>query len=102
MNEMKDLLKLLDLSREGVVRILDVADQTRYDQERRLSHPRLQGGTLAMIFEENLTCIRVSFETGMLQLGGHTPPSPAGRIRSAGVSRQRTPSGCPLTTATVS
>ena len=28
---MKDLLKLLDLSREEIVRILDVADQMKYD-----------------------------------------------------------------------
>ena len=68
---MKDLLKLLDLSREEIVRILDVADQMKYDQKHRLPHPRLQGKTLAMIFEKNPTRTRVSFETGMFQLGGH-------------------------------
>ena len=67
----KDLLKLLDLSREEIVRILDVADQMKYDQKHRLPHPRLQGKTLAMIFEKNSTRTRVSFETGMFQLGGH-------------------------------
>ena len=36
---MKDLLKLLDLSREEIVRILDVADQMKYDQKHRLPHP---------------------------------------------------------------
>ena len=40
-NEMKDLLKLLDLSREEIVRILDVADQMKYDQKHRLPHPCL-------------------------------------------------------------
>ena len=68
---MKDLLKLLDLSREEIVRILDVADQMKYDQKHRLPHPRLQGKTLAMIFEKNSTRTRVSFENGMFQLGGH-------------------------------
>ena len=67
----KDLLKLLDLSREEIVRILDVADQMKYDQKHRLPHPRLQGKTLAMIFEKNSTRTRVSFETGMYQLGGN-------------------------------
>ena len=67
----KDLLKLLDLSREEIVRILDVADQMKYDQKHRLPHPRLQGKTLAMIFEKNSTRTRVSFENGMFQLGGH-------------------------------
>lgn len=36
---MKDLLKLLDLSREEIVRILDVADQMKYDQKHRLPTP---------------------------------------------------------------
>ena len=60
---MKDLLKLLDLSREEIVRILDVADQMQYDQKHRLPHPRLQGKTLAMIFEKNSTRTR-ALETG--------------------------------------
>ena len=68
---MKDLLKLLDLSREEIVRILDVADQMKYDQKHRLPHPRLQGKTLAMIFSKASTRTRVSFETGFHQLGGH-------------------------------
>lgn len=53
-NEMKDLLKLLDLSREEIVRILDVADQMKYDQKHRLPHPRLQGKTLAHDLREEL------------------------------------------------
>ncbi len=70
---MKDLLKLLDLSREEIVRILDVADQMKYDQKHRLPHPRLQGKTLAMIFEKNSTRTRVSFETGMYPAGRPRP-----------------------------
>lgn len=67
----KDLLKLLDLSREEIVKILDVADQMKYNQKHGLTHNYLQGKTLAMIFEKNSTRTRVSFETGMFQLGGH-------------------------------
>lgn len=67
----KDLLKLLDLSREDIVKILDVADQMKYNQKHGLTHNYLQGKTLAMIFEKNSTRTRVSFETGMFQLGGH-------------------------------
>ena len=68
---MKDLLKLLDLSREDITHILDVADQMKYNQKHGLTHNYLHGKTLAMIFEKNSTRTRVSFEAGMFQLGGH-------------------------------
>ncbi len=67
----KHLLKLLDLSREEIYEILDLADQLKYDQKHGIPHPRLQGKTLAMIFSKNSTRTRVSFEVGMFQLGGH-------------------------------
>mgnify|MGYP005788407497 CR=1 FL=1 len=67
----KDLLKLLDLTGEEISHILDVADQMKYNQKHGIKHDYLQGKTLAMIFEKNSTRTRVSFETGMFQLGGH-------------------------------
>ena len=67
----KDLLKLLDLTREDITKILNVADQMQYNQKHGLIHNYLQGKTLAMIFEKNSTRTRVSFEVGMYQLGGH-------------------------------
>ena len=67
----KDLLKLLDLTRADIYKILDTADQLKYNQKHGLSHQYLEGKTLAMIFEKNSTRTRVSFETGMFQLGGH-------------------------------
>ncbi len=67
----KDLLKLLDLSREDITNILNTADQLKYSQKHGLAHDYLKGKTLAMIFEKNSTRTRVSFETGMYQLGGH-------------------------------
>ena len=68
---MKDLLKLMDLSREDILHILDTADQMKYSQKHGIPHQVLAGKTLAMIFEKNSTRTRVSFETGMYQLGGH-------------------------------
>lgn len=68
---MKDLLKLMDLSREDILHILDTADQMKYSQKHNIPHQVLAGKTLAMIFEKNSTRTRVSFETGMYQLGGH-------------------------------
>lgn len=67
----KDLLKLLDLSGEEITKILNLADQMKYNQKHGLNHRYLEGKTLAMIFEKNSTRTRVSFETGMFQLGGH-------------------------------
>ena len=67
----KDLLKLLDLSREDILHILDTADQMKYSLKHNIPHRVLEGKTLAMIFEKNSTRTRVSFETGMYQLGGH-------------------------------
>ena len=67
----KDLLKLLDLTPEDITLILNTADQLKYEQKHHIHRDYLKGKTLAMIFEKNSTRTRVSFETGMFQLGGH-------------------------------
>ncbi len=66
----KDLLKLLDLSGEEIISILNIADQLKYNQKHGIPHRHLEGKTLAMIFEKSSTRTRVSFETGVYQLGG--------------------------------
>ena len=68
---MNDLLKLLDLTREDITKILNLADQMKYNQKDGLPHEHLKGKTLAMIFEKNSTRTRVSFEVGVYQMGGH-------------------------------
>lgn len=67
---MKHLLKLMDLSREEITGILDLADQLKYEKQHGIAHPLLAGKTLGMIFEKSSTRTRVSFEVGMYQLGG--------------------------------
>lgn len=67
----RDLLSLMELSRDEIFDILDLADQLKYDQSHGIAHKRLEGKVLAMIFAENSTRTRASFETGMFQLGGH-------------------------------
>jgi len=66
----KDLLKLLDLSEDEILEILDLADDLKTKQKAGIPHPLLLGKTLAMIFSKNSTRTRVSFETGIYQLGG--------------------------------
>ncbi|MBO5163363.1 MAG: ornithine carbamoyltransferase [Ruminococcus sp.] len=68
---MKHLLKMLDLSTEDITGILDLADQLKYELKHNIPHPHLKGKTLGMIFQKASTRTRVSFETGMYQLGGY-------------------------------
>lgn len=68
---LKNLLKLLDLSSGDITLILDTADKLKAEQKAGKAHDFPKGKTLAMIFEKNSTRTRVSFETGIFQLGGH-------------------------------
>jgi len=68
---MKHLLKLADLSTEEIFEVLDLADQLKYERRNGIEHHRLKGKTLGMIFQKSSTRTRVSFETGMYQLGGY-------------------------------
>ena len=67
---MKHLLKLSDCSKDEILDILNLADQLKYEQKHGIAHKRLEGQTLGMIFQKSSTRTRVSFETGMYQLGG--------------------------------
>ena len=67
---MKNLLKLLDCSKEDIVSILDLADQLKYEKKHNIPHRHLEGRSLGMIFQKSSTRTRVSFEAGMYQLGG--------------------------------
>lgn len=67
---MKHLLKLLDLKESEIIDILNLADQLKYEKKNNIVHHYLAGKTLGMIFQKSSTRTRVSFETGMYQLGG--------------------------------
>ncbi len=68
---MKHLLKLADLSREEILSILNLADQLKYERKNGIFTHHLQGKKLGMIFQKSSTRTRVSFETGMYELGGY-------------------------------
>ena len=67
---MKHLLKLMDLSEQEIIEILNTADQLKYEKKNGITHHILKGKTLGMIFEKSSTRTRVSFEVGMYDLGG--------------------------------
>ena len=68
---MNHLLKMLDLSTEDIMDILNLADQLKYERKHNIEHHLLKGKSLGMIFQKASTRTRVSFETGMYQLGGN-------------------------------
>lgn len=68
---MKHLLKLQDLTREEMLSILNLADQLKYERGHGNIIKYLQGKKLGMIFQKASTRTRVSFETGIYELGGY-------------------------------
>ncbi|HEB97011.1 MAG TPA: ornithine carbamoyltransferase [Sedimenticola thiotaurini] len=67
----RHFLSLLDLSTEELTRLLHRAVELKRTLHAGERHEPLNGRTLAMVFEKSSTRTRVSFETGMTQLGGH-------------------------------
>lgn len=67
----KDLLTLEELSSKELSQLLDLSIKFKNDLKKGKHSNLLKNKTLAMIFEKPSTRTRVSFETGMFQLGGH-------------------------------
>ncbi|MEL3973872.1 ornithine carbamoyltransferase [Rossellomorea oryzaecorticis] len=63
----RDLLTWLDYTTEEVHELLSLAEHLKKNPISK----KLEGKTLGMIFEKSSTRTRVSFEAGMLQMGGH-------------------------------
>ena len=67
----KNVLTLDELESKEIEHLLELAIELKKEQKKGHEKPILQNKTLAMIFEKPSTRTRVSFEVGMLQLGGH-------------------------------
>ena len=67
----KNVLTLDELESKEIEHLLELAIELKKERKKGHEKPILQNKTLAMIFEKPSTRTRVSFEVGMLQLGGH-------------------------------
>jgi len=67
----RDFLHITDLSKNELFEIFDLATKLKKETKEGTPHPHLQGKSMAMIFQKPSARTRVSFETGMFQLGGH-------------------------------
>jgi ornithine carbamoyltransferase len=77
----RDLLRVADLSGEEIGDILALAGRLKGELRAGKPHPLLAGRTLAMIFEKPSLRTRVTFEVGMVQLGGAAIHLAPGDIR---------------------
>ncbi len=67
----KDLISIADLSLEEVYEIFDVSKTLKEKLYVGEPHRLLEGKTMGMIFAKPSTRTRISFETGIYQLGGY-------------------------------
>lgn len=72
MSGVRHFLTLLDRTPEELNKIIDRAIELKAERNKNIPHRVLEGKTLAMIFEKSSTRTRISFETGMNELGGHS------------------------------
>jgi len=67
----KDVLTLAELSSKEFLGLIDSSIKLKDELKKNRNKPILKNKTLTMIFQKPSTRTRVSFEIGMLQLGGH-------------------------------
>lgn len=68
---MRHFLTLRDFTKDEILEIIDLSLEIKKNLKKGVYNQELKNRTLAMIFEKSSTRTRVSFETGMFQLGGH-------------------------------
>jgi ornithine carbamoyltransferase len=66
----KDFLSIAELSDQEIYEIFDLSRELKEKTRQGIEHHLLKGQTLAMIFAKPSARTRISFETGIYQLGG--------------------------------
>ncbi|HIO96256.1 MAG TPA: ornithine carbamoyltransferase [Campylobacterales bacterium] len=67
---MRHFLTLKDFTKNELLEMIDLAQKIKKQTKNRKFVPYMEHQTLGMIFEKSSTRTRVSFETGIYQLGG--------------------------------
>lgn len=67
----RDFLSVFDLDKKEIFEIFKLTKKLKEAQKKGVDHKILRDKTLAMVFEKPSLRTRVTFETGMTQLGGH-------------------------------
>ncbi len=67
----RDFITLADFDQEELFFLLDTARELKRAQAMGIPYRVLEGKSLGMLFGKPSTRTRISFETGMTQLGGH-------------------------------
>jgi ornithine carbamoyltransferase len=70
MAQMRHFLTLKDFTKDEIIEIITLAQKIKSQTKEKQYVPYLEHQTLGMIFEKSSTRTRVSFETGIYQLGG--------------------------------
>jgi ornithine carbamoyltransferase len=68
----KDVLSLQDLSSKEILSIIELASNLKKQLKNGKSRQLLKGKVIGLIFQKPSTRTRVSFETGVFQMGGNT------------------------------
>jgi len=67
----RDFISIFNLSKKEMYDVFELAQKLKESQKKGVAHKILRDKTLAMVFEKPSLRTRVTFETGMTQLGGH-------------------------------
>ncbi len=67
-----NFISIADYSAEAILGLLELADNLKRKQKSGVPHRLLDGQTLALIFEKPSLRTRLTFQTGMFQLGGQS------------------------------